>query len=41
MYPNEIEINYNFGFADSGPGHLVQVSVRQEDYPKHMKLLIE
>ena len=41
MYPNKIEINYNLGFADSGPGHLVQVSVRQKDYPKRMKLLID
>ena len=37
MYPNKIGINYNLGFADSGPGHLV----RQKDYPKRMKLLIE
>ena len=41
MYPNKTGINYNLGFVDSGLGHLVQVSERQKDYPKRMKLLIE
>ena len=39
MYPNKTGINYNLGFADSGPGHLVQVSERQKNYPYRMKLL--